>query len=50
MDVRVSIIGCDDSTVFDLDVNSDELEFLKRICAKSKEVSTYGCQPIIEIE
>lgn len=50
MNVRVNIIGCDDSTIFDIEVNSDELKFLEKICAKSKETSTYECQPIIEIE
>lgn len=48
--IRIDIIGCDDSTIFDITVSEDELVFLEKLCKLSKETSEYGCQPIIEFE
>lgn len=48
--IRVNICGCDDSTIFDLEVNESELLFMKKLSDISEETSKYGCQPIIEIE
>lgn len=45
----LSIHGCDDSTEFLLDLNSDELSLIEKLCKKSKETSTYGCMPVMEI-
>lgn len=45
MIVRLSVQGCDDSTVFNWDVSESELAFLKRLCDKVCEESAYGCQP-----
>ena len=46
---KLGIHGCDDSTYLDLNLNQKEAELIKKICAKSVEVSTYGCMPTMEI-
>lgn len=46
--VEITLVGCDDYTTFNLTVNNDELNFLKVLSEKSKEVSTYGCMPTLE--
>lgn len=48
--VKINIVGCDDSTIFDLEVTQKELIFLKKLSDISIKTSEYGCQPIIEIE
>ena len=47
--VQIDVIGCDDSTCFDMWVTKEEHEFLLRVAAKTEEVSTYGCMPVIKI-
>jgi len=47
---KVSIHGCDDSTIFEIEMTKAEYVFLKKIADRSQEVSTYGCMPIIYIE
>lgn len=47
---EITIIGCDDQTYFEADLNKQEFEILNKIELKSKEVSTYDCMPIIEIK
>ena len=47
---KINIIGCDDETVIFMDMTESEYEFLSKVvAAKSKEVSTFQCMPIIEI-
>ena len=43
--VQVQLIGCDDSTVFTVDVTEGEEALLRRIAELSRKVSTYSCQP-----
>lgn len=50
MIVNISIIGCDDTTNFRYEMNRDEYEFLNRIAKKSKEISSYSCQPVIMLK
>lgn len=50
MKVEISLDGCDDYTKFEMEVTEAELEFLKRIAAKSEEVSTYGCMPTLAVD
>ena len=45
-----SIHGCDDSTEFVLDCTEEEYAFIYKLQAISKNVSTYGCMPTIEID
>ncbi len=47
---RIDIHGCDDSTCFDFDLTYEEYQTLLEICEKSKEVSTYGCMPTIDVK
>ena len=43
----VSIRGCDGRTEFLLDLTEAEAAAIQRVCEKSREVSTYGCEPVI---
>ena len=45
--ITIRLQGCDDSTIFSLEVNQLELNFLEKISKISKETSTYGCMPIL---
>ncbi len=47
---KVYLHGCDDSTVFELEVTEDEMYLLKEVEILSKLTSSYGCMPIMEIE
>jgi len=46
----IGIYGCDDCTCFVIDCTDEQLEVLLEVSKKSKEVSTYGCMPTIEID
>lgn len=50
MIVNISIIGCDDTTDFQYEMNRDEYEFLNRIAKKSREISSYSCEPVIMLK
>lgn len=47
--IAISVVGCDDRTVFEWYVFKDELEFLKLLATRCNEVSKYQCQPEIHI-
>ena len=47
---KVSVDGCDDSTVVEMKLNELELDFLKRFSKLVNETSTYGCMPTIDLE
>ena len=47
---KVSVDGCDDSTIVEMELNELELDFLKRFSKLVNETSTYGCMPTIELE
>ena len=49
MTVNIKLIGCDDTTEFDMDMTPKEYEFLKKIAEKSIEVSEYVCMPIMKL-
>ena len=49
MKALVIITGCDASTGFEVDANSEQFKFLKLLEEKSREVSWYGCMPTISI-
>lgn len=46
----VSIEGCDDTTSFIVDCTEEEYNFLYKLSAISRNVSTYGCMPTIVID
>lgn len=50
MNYRISIDGCDASTVFDMDLTETEVATIQRMAAMSKETSTYSCMPTISVE
>ena len=50
MNIIIRLHGCDDSTVFPYEVTDEQYNFLKEIAKKSKEESSYGCMPIMELE
>ena len=49
MKANVCLIGCDDSTSFNINITSElQLQFLDELSRLSKETSTYGCMPILK--
>ena len=44
---HIRLSGCDADTEFDMEILDCEIEIVKRIADKSKEVSTYNCMPIM---
>ena len=46
----ITLRGCDDMTRFRMELSNEELEFVKKLCQKSEETSTYICMPIMEVE
>jgi hypothetical protein len=47
---RISIDGCDDNTVFEMNLSKEEYNLLIQLSKLSKEYSAYRCQPTISIE
>lgn len=47
---EIALCGCDDATIFYMELTQSEYELLKKVAEKSKETSTYGCMPTMEIE
>jgi hypothetical protein len=46
----IRLDGCDDSTYIAMELTEDQLEFVKLLCGKSYENSTYGCMPTMSVE
>lgn len=46
---EINIEGCDDHTLFQVELTQEEFEIIKKICIKSGEVSGYNCQPTMYI-
>jgi len=47
---KILLRGCDDSTIFEVELNHAGFEIVEQLSKKSYEVSTYGCMPILDIE
>lgn len=47
---EISLVGCDDETVFDMELTEEEFNLLTRVSKLSKETSEYRCMPIMLIE
>ena len=45
----IELIGCDDTTNFEMELTEDELKLLQRVAKKSKETSSYSCMPIMRV-
>ena len=41
----ITLEGCDDETVFEMDLTEEEETLLEFVAAKVNERSTYGCMP-----
>lgn len=48
--IRITLSGCDDETVFEIEATEEQIEFLKMIAKKSEEVSTCKCMPTMDIK
>ena len=49
MKLHVRIMGCDDTTEFDIDgVSDSDKAFLQRLVDLAETTSTYGCMPTME--
>ena len=47
---RISVHGCDDSTIIEKELTEDELKTIRSVAAEVTETSEYGCMPIMIIE
>lgn len=47
---RISVHGCDDSTIIEKELTEDELKTIQSVAAEVTETSEYGCMPIMIIE
>lgn len=45
----IRIVGCDDETKFDIDLDDEEATAVREVSAASKEASEYGCQPVLHM-
>ena len=47
---KITLMGCDDYTEFNMDLTEDEVKLVQRICELSKGASDYACMPIMTCE
>lgn len=47
---RITLQGCDDVTYTPMELDEKNHELLTRLSVKSREISSYGCMPIVTIE
>ena len=47
---KITLQGCDDYTEFIMNLSSEESDVIYRLSSLSKMYSTYGCQPVLNIE
>lgn len=47
---EVWLNGCDDDTIFTMEMTNNEYEFLKRVSELANETSTYGCMPRLYLD
>lgn len=48
--ILIELNGCDGTTEIEMEVSSEQFDFLKTVAAKSEANSHYGCEPIISIK
>ena len=46
----ITLEGCDDETVFEMDLTEEEKILLQNVAAKANETSTYGCMPRMYVQ
>lgn len=47
---QVCLHGCDDSTYIEMELTTEQLEFMKKLEVLAEKNSDYVCQPTIEIK
>lgn len=47
---EVWLNGCDDDTIFTMEMTNSEYEFLKRVSELANETSTYHCMPRLYLD
>lgn len=47
---KISVDGCDDSSIFLMELTETEAEIIKRVAEKCTETSTYDCMPKMNIK
>ena len=46
---KIQLIGCDDSTSIEIDLDIHEFELISRIAKLLTDASTYSCEPTMAI-
>ena len=46
---KIELHGCDNSTIFEMELAQEEAYLVESIAEKSYEVSTYACMPIMHL-
>lgn len=46
----ISLVGCDETTCFDLDLTDEQVALVDRMAAASRQASEYGCFPTLTID
>ena len=47
---RISVHGCDDSTIIEKELTEDELNVIQSVASEVTEASQYGCMPTMSVE
>ena len=47
VEVRIGILGCDDSTYLTRQMTKEQFTFLEEVAEQISEQSTYGCMPVM---
>lgn len=47
---QIGLDGCDDSNIFDVELNDQEYAAVKRLADISEAEASYGCEPILTIK
>ena len=50
MKYQISVDGCDDSTVVEIELTKEEKEFMDKFIKLVNKTSTYGCMPTMSIK
>jgi hypothetical protein len=47
---RISVHGCDDSTIIEKELTEDELKVIQSVASEVTETSEYKCMPTMIVE
>ena len=48
--IEITLVGCEDETIFQLDATAEEKAFLEKIVQLAKQTSTFVCQPTLTMK